>query len=129
MHRLRESAIVQCGSAIRAAGAVGYALQSYSQAELPGVLETVGLSADDAAKCLKVSRKLKDTDGILDAADARQLLMLVDVVPSPEPRNPQTPDAPQAIRWLHKVESWITKLTPSDKAEAKRLLLAMAARL
>jgi len=129
MRRLRDSAIAECGQAIKAAGAVGYVLEAYSQDELPGVLESVGLSEEDAGKCIKVSRKLQASGGEIDAADARQLLMLVDAFPPPEPRNPQTPEAPQAIRWLHKVESWITKLAPSDKAEAKRLLLAMAARL
>jgi hypothetical protein len=129
MHRLRDAAIAGGWEAVKAASKVGSVLEAYSQAELPGVLQAVGLTQEDASRCIKVSRKLKESGGNIDSANARQLLMLVDAVPSPEPRNPQQPEAPQAIRWLHKVESWITKLAPSDRVEAKRLLLAMAARL
>ena len=127
----QESAFMSAMQTVQAASALGESLEQFSAQDLPGIVAQVeGLKIEAARNCIRVHRKVKENEGKeLDPGTAKQLLVWTELVPAPEPRNPEPGQPSKVIDWAVKLESKIPRLLPDERAQLRDVLVRLVARL
>jgi uncharacterized protein YgbK (DUF1537 family) len=124
----RNNAFHAAGDAVAAASALGAELERHEeQLELQAVVDAVdGMSIQQARACIKVAKIVREHGGVLDNAMWRQTLLLTELVPAPEPRNPEPGKPIKILLWMSRIRSRIPRLNPEErgklKVELQRLL-------
>lgn len=124
----RDSAFQQNAEVIKCASVLGTELERHvEQGELELVVSAVdGMSIQQARACIKVAQFVREKKGELDNAGWRQMLMLTELVPSPEPRNPEPGKPIKILMWISRIRSRIPRLSVQErhvlKGELQRLL-------
>lgn len=126
----QKAAFTKGGEAVAAASRLGEALAVYKSQDLPLIVEQVqGLTIESARNFIRVHAKIKECGSAMDAADYRQLLMWTELVPSPEPRNPEPGQPSKVIEWAVKLESKIPRLTQDERGKLRIVLQSLLAKL
>ena len=126
----QKAAFTSGGQAVAAAARLGECLLAYKPQDLPMIVEQVpGLSIDSARNFIRVHTKLKESGADMDPSDYRQLLMWTELVPSPEPRNPEPGKPAKVIEWATRLESKIPRLTPDERGKLRIVLQSLLAKL
>jgi hypothetical protein len=127
----RNAAFQQNAEVIKCASVLGTELSRHTeQGELELVVASVdGMSMQQARACIKVSEFVREKKGELDNAGWRQMLMLTELVPSPEPRNPEPGKPIKILLWMSRIRARIPRLSVQEKhvlrGELQRLIDAL----
>ena len=131
----RDSAFVAASTVVTAASALGQALEPH-QSELATIVAQLAdaggdhpLTIERARDCIRVAKRIKETGGKLDSSDFRQLLMWTELVPAPEPRNPEPGKPIKILAWVSRVAARIPRLNPEEKRQLRDSLTALLRQL